>query len=502
MFWLLVFLIAAVVLAYRGAPLTTATGVVGVTVLFYGWLGGSLGVFALLLIAMLLLFVPLNVAAVRQEWLTLPLLNRFLTLTPPASIEGERGPGAALVAGDWAATFPLLEKPADPQADIRLEAFGAALSHRLMHPLELPTPNGAQARIVEGLMIGTALHRVGLRLIAGRPTRVPAREAWRLARHGATLLGHGSAPRVEDVEAEDNARLLSILAAVHPYYPQWLAAANDEHAAHRLLTFDRAVWGAFGHALQNAARALVGGLTGAMLIPAEGDDDLKPLQRQVRLAQSRFAVATDLLLALPLMSVQAPGLAPRLAAALEALQAMLGLLAWHRTAPLPQTERVVVTNALHRSLAAFEEALWVALQELPHAGLRVGITLICLPLGRRARVPTVAEEASAATALLCEPALRKRLRTGIATHPALDELEARIETLRRLEPTLRQLQQAQFEPPPADDRARLAAAARLHLVDDEETATLSQALDFAETLKAASRSGGEAIHPEGSSAHG
>lgn len=483
MFWLLVLLAVALVLAYRGAPLTTATGVMGVAVLFYGWLGESLGAFALLLIAYLLFFVPLNVSAVRQEWLTLPLLNRFLTLTPPAAVEGERGPGAALVAGDWTAPFPLLENPADPQADIRLEAFAAALSHRLVQPLQLPTPTAAQARIAEGLITATALHRVGLRLLAGRPTRVPAREAWRLARHGATLLGHGSAPRVEDVEAEDNARLQAIIAAVHPYYPQWLAAASDEHAAHRLLTFDAAVWSAFGHALQNAARALVGGLTGAVLIPAEGDDDLKPLLRQVRLAQSRFAVASDLLLALPLLQVQAPGFAPRLAAALEALQSMLALLTWHATASQPLTERGVVTNALRRALAAFEEALWVALRELPHKGLRIGATLICLPLGRRARVPTVAEEALAALALLREPALRKRLRTGIATHPALDELETRIEALRRIESSLRAVQQAQFEPAPADDRARLAAAEKLRLVNEAEAALLGEALDFAEQIK-------------------
>ena len=493
MFWLLVFLTVALVLAYRGVPLTTATGVVGVTVLFYGWLGSSLSTFALLLIAYLLLFVPLNVSAVRQEWLTLPLLNRFLARDAPPQAEGARGPGAELVSGNWAAEFPLLQHPADPQADIRLEAFGAALSHRLMQPLELPTPTAAQARIAEGLMIGTALHRVGLRLLAGRPTRVPAREAWRLARHGATLLGQGSAPRVEDVEAEDNARLLSILAAVHPYYPQWLSAARDEHAAHRLLSFDREVWSAFGHALQNAARALVGALSGAMLIPAEGDDDLRPLLRQARLSQTRFAVTADLLLALPLLKVQAPGLAPRLAAALEALQAMLALLTWHGTAQQPLTERVVVINALRRSLASFEEALWVALQELPHRGLRVGITLICLPFGRRARVPTVAEEASAALALLREPALRQRLRTGIAAHPALDELEQRTEALRKIEPLLRRLKQAQFEPAPADDRARLAAAARLHLVDDAEAAMLAEALDFAHTLKAANTGGLPAI---------
>ena len=173
MFWLLIFFTVALVLAYRGQPLTTATGVVGITVLFYGWLGSSLSSFALLLIAYLLLFVPLNVAAVRQEWLTLPLLNRFLTLTPPAPIDGSPGPGAALVVGDWQAHFPLLQDPADLEADMRLEAYGAALSHRLQRPLEMPTATGAHARIAEGLVTTTALHRVGLRLLAGRPSRVP-----------------------------------------------------------------------------------------------------------------------------------------------------------------------------------------------------------------------------------------------------------------------------------------------------------------------------------------
>ena len=229
------------------------------------------------------------------------------------------------------------------------------------------------------------------------------------------------------------------------------------------------------------------------------DYTIKPLLRQARLAQSRFAVASDLLLALPLLQVQAPGLAPRLAAALEALQSMHAVLTWHGTASQPLTERVVVINALRRSLAAFEEALWVALQELPHTGLRIAATVICLPLGRRARVPTVAEEAAAATALLREPSLRARLRTGIAAHPTLDDLERRIETLRKLEPTLRQLRAAQFEPPPADERARLAAAARLHLVDDEEAATLAEALDFADTLKTVHLDGPA---PETAASHG
>jgi len=483
MFWLIVFLTVALVLAYRGAPLTTATGALGITVLFYGWLGESLGTFALLLLAYLVLFVPLNVAAVRQEWLTLPLLGRFLAVDKPTPAAGERGPGAALVSGDWQASFPLLEQPDDPQADIRQEAFGAALSHRLMRPLELPRPNAAQARIAEGLMTATALHRVGLRLLAGQPTRVPAREAWRLARHGATLRGEGSAPRVEDVEAEDNARLLSILAATHPWYPQWLAAARDDHEAHRLLTFDTAVWSAFGHALQNAARALVGGLSGAVLIPVGGDDDLKPFARQVRLAQSRFAVASDLLLALPLLHVQAPGFAPRLAAALEALQSLFALLAWHGSAAHPLTERAIAINALRRALVAFEEALWVALQEIPHTPLRLTITLITLPLGRRSRAPTVAEETAAATALLREPFVRNRLRTGIAAHPALDDLELRVEGLRRLEPALHRLGAASFDLPVADERAKLAAAARLNLLDDTEQAALADALDFADTLR-------------------
>ena len=86
-----------------------------------------------------------------------------------------------------------------------------------------------------------------------------------------------------------------------------------------------------------------------------------------------------------------------------------------------------------------------------------------------------------------------------AAHPALDALEARVEQLRKLEPTLRQLKAAQFEPIPVDERARLAAAAQRHLVDDDEAAVLAEALDFADTLKAAHTGSANSAAP---TAHG
>ena len=49
---------------------------------FYGWQGESTHTFFLLLLAWLAVFVPLNVVALRQEWLVLPLLEAFLDDQP------------------------------------------------------------------------------------------------------------------------------------------------------------------------------------------------------------------------------------------------------------------------------------------------------------------------------------------------------------------------------------------------------------------------------------
>ncbi|TAM12824.1 MAG: DUF1974 domain-containing protein [Nevskiaceae bacterium] len=77
MFWLLFFFIALCTLAYRGARMRTAAWAMGGAILFYGVLGGSFTIFLLLALAWVATTVLLTVPALRQEWLSRPLLKRF-----------------------------------------------------------------------------------------------------------------------------------------------------------------------------------------------------------------------------------------------------------------------------------------------------------------------------------------------------------------------------------------------------------------------------------------
>src|SRR5579863_4190861 len=76
-FWLLFGAIALLGLAYYRASIRVSSVVLGLAVLLYGVFGGSGLLFILLALAWALVFVPLSVPALRQEWLSRPALDWF-----------------------------------------------------------------------------------------------------------------------------------------------------------------------------------------------------------------------------------------------------------------------------------------------------------------------------------------------------------------------------------------------------------------------------------------
>ncbi|HWY23366.1 MAG TPA: acyl-CoA dehydrogenase family protein, partial [Nevskia sp.] len=76
-FWLLFAAIAVLALAYYRPGIRATSGVLGITVLCYGVFGASLLLFVLLALLWILVFLPLNVPALRQEWVSRPALNWF-----------------------------------------------------------------------------------------------------------------------------------------------------------------------------------------------------------------------------------------------------------------------------------------------------------------------------------------------------------------------------------------------------------------------------------------
>ena len=76
-YWLLFFLVALGALAYLRAGIRTTSLVLGAATLFYGAFGGHWLLFLLMMIAGAIVFVPLNLAVLRQEWLSRPLFGGF-----------------------------------------------------------------------------------------------------------------------------------------------------------------------------------------------------------------------------------------------------------------------------------------------------------------------------------------------------------------------------------------------------------------------------------------
>ena len=485
MFWLIVFLGLAGLLAYRAVPLQTATGLVGVTVLLYGWLGESSGGFVLLLLLYLLLFVPLNVPALRQEWLSRPLLERLLERLPPALPHNGAGPAAGLLEGDWELRLPASPPTASPDADLRTEALAAALAARLRHPCQPSGAKPAQARIAALLYGAAALDHHDPRLLDDgldcAAERLRARQAWPLAQAACTLRGRTPDASLDWTAAAsaDPTDLAERCAQVHgPSLALW-AAAREVSPAQRLIAFDEALWQFIGHGLSQLTRALVGSLSLGLLIPAEGDEALRRQRQRAALASSRVAVLTDLRLLLQLSQRLSPGFDAAYSAAVLHLAGLHAALAWHASAPAPRLERPLLRLLSQDSHCQLERRLLAALRELPQPLLRGLLRALVLPPGSGSREASAAEGEAAALCLLREPALRARLLSRLPAHPGLLALDARVQALQALEPSLRRLQLAQMEPPPATEAARIDNAERLGLLSETEAGILREALEFA-----------------------
>jgi acyl-CoA dehydrogenase len=85
MFWFCVLLIILLALAYQRASLKASTAALGALILCYGVSGGSFSLFLFWAVLFVVLAIPLNLPAARQEWLTRPALGLFRRVLPEIS---------------------------------------------------------------------------------------------------------------------------------------------------------------------------------------------------------------------------------------------------------------------------------------------------------------------------------------------------------------------------------------------------------------------------------
>ncbi|MDN5873313.1 MAG: hypothetical protein L0H29_02885, partial [Sinobacteraceae bacterium] len=150
MFWLLIFLIALGLLAYRGAHIKMSIWVIAGLIVAYGILGDSLILFLILVLVWLVVSIPLASTTLRHEWLSRPMLDRFrrgaqsLPEDTLAALDSDNpGADASLLSGsaNWATLRAIKASPVDAtrQAwlDTEMDAICAALAQ---------SPENADAR--------------------------------------------------------------------------------------------------------------------------------------------------------------------------------------------------------------------------------------------------------------------------------------------------------------------------------------------------------------------
>lgn len=493
MFWLLVFAATLTVLAWRSVRLAHVTGVLGIALLFYGWLGESGGRFVLLLIAYLVVFVPLNVPALRQEWISRVVLDAFLQRLPHMG-SAEAKPAGTLLEGNWQTRLTLAAIPAPPDALAR-ECMASVFLHRLQSPLWPHTPTAAQGQIASALYASAAIDAFDLDCISNAPSPLTAalrtQTHWQLAQNSAALTGR--LPRTLQQQNFSAAveGLLATARLAHGPYRAVLGAAHQDNPHLGLVAFDSALFQWLRLAITQAVRALVNGLTLGRLVSIPAgllEDEHIALHRAAACAQTRMAVLCNLLLALDAFGQSLASralignLQNSLGCALAAQAKIQALLQFHALARAPNLEQPLFIHASRSALRASEQSCWQAVQDLPSRPGRWALGLLLFPLGRSAAVGTAELQRACARALLEHEEVRVRLLAG-EWSTELSELAARSDALNKVGGPLQQLAQAKLEPEPADDSQRLEQALRMAFVSPAQHALLVEALAFAQTLK-------------------
>lgn len=487
MLWLLATLATFAALAWRGTRLSHATGVLGILLLLYGWLGDSGGRFLLLLLLFLATAIPLNSPSLRQEWLSRVLLDHLLRIAPKPPT-ADPAPAAALLSTGRCA-LPA-RAPPPPASACAQAALQTLLCARLRQPLATTLTHPAAGQIAAGLLTEAALASVDARFdTATGPARAWLTDAdgWQLAQAAQALDAAVQLP-LPSPALESASALQTLLANAHAPWRAVLEAAGDPQAYSRLISFDSALFGWLRQVAQHSVRApLLGVGVGRLLERELGDDPQAPWLRLWAQAQARQALLLDALLlrnfaADPAQRTLLASVSTEVWQSLRALLALQALAQWPSQARSPHLEAPLWQVAMAQQLAALEQAQWRLIGLLPQRRVRWPLKALCFPLGRQLSAVKPEALLLAAKVLLAHPEVSARC---LAHHPQelIAEALSRIAKLQALEGPISRMASSHWPEEARTDAEKLQHALRMGLVDDATYAILHDALAHAESLR-------------------
>jgi len=240
----------------------------------------------------------------------------------------------------------------------------------------------------------------------------------------------------------------------HPYLLREIEAAQADDPEHARVEFDRALFEHLGYTTQNAARALVYGLTRAFVAPSPSVGAAGKYYRRLGRMSAAFAFTADItLLILGGELKRKEKLSGRFAdAMIHMFACSAALRRFERQGRKPE-DVPLMEWAVKHNLYQVQTALDEILRNFPIKWLGIAIRwLVVFPLGRRYRYPNDAVGHKVARLLLEPSAARDRLTEGIYLDDRPDDVTGCMEHALRLaievEPIEARLRQAGHEQPP------------------------------------------------------
>ena len=269
----------------------------------------------------------------------------------------------------------------------------------------------------------------------------------------------------------------------HPYVLGEMAAARIEDPQASLLAFDPLLFKHIGYSISNAVRSITLGLSRGHLarVPGEGGRRLAAYYRKLSRYSAALAFISDLaMLTLGGKLKQKERVSARLGDVLSQLYICSAMLTRFEARGRPSDEQPILAWAFHDSIYKMQVALGGVIDNFPSRSLRLLLSLVVFPLGRREREPGDRLSHRVAQLLLSPSTARERLTNGIFTsavggHP-IGIMELALPQVIAAEPLERRLLKAQKagQLEGLTWEAQLEQARQKSIISETEAETLKQ----------------------------
>ncbi len=202
----------------------------------------------------------------------------------------------------------------------------------------------------------------------------------------------------------------------HPFVLKEIQASGISDPDQALKTFDKLLFGHVGYSIRNAVRSFVLGFSRGHLsrVPVPNDRRLASYYRKLTRYSAALAFAADIsMLTLGGKLKQKERLSARLGDVLSQLYICSAMLARYEAQDRPSTDQPILAWAFHDAIYKIQTALAGAVDNFPNRYMRLLLSLVIFPTGRREREPGDRLGHRVAQLLLSPSATRDRLTQGV-----------------------------------------------------------------------------------------